>query len=363
MVDNSGIGVYIRYYILAILKENVFKVTLLGRKDKLNLHFNAYKDWELVDVAHPIYSITEQIILPFLIPRCDVFWSPHYNIPIFHIGSSKHLVTIPDVYHLAFFNTLTLPQKLYAKVVMNMAAFKASKITTISNYSKNEIIRFTKTSPSKVDVIYLGVDNALFKHIDNQTERQRVRDTYKLPIKYILFVGNVKPNKNLKKLVEAFSKIVHKISDIKLVIIGKQEGFITGDPLLFEFINCDTTLRERIVFTGFVENKDLPVIYSLAHLFAFPSIYEGFGFPPLEAMACNCPVVASTATSIPEICGNAAFYVDPDSVEDISNGLYAVATDVDLRKKLVKLGGEQYKLYNWSVSSRQFMHELYQLVS
>lgn len=355
MINNSGIGVYIREYIRFILTKDSFRITLIGRKDELDFYFSHFSNWHHIDADFPIYSITEQLKLPLLIPTCDVFWSPHYNVPLLPIRARRHLVTVPDVYHLAYYRTLSMPQKVYAKVVANAAVRRADRITTISMYSKQEILRFTGADAARIDVLYLGLDTTLFQPIRHPAEWKRVKTRYKLPDQYILFVGNVKPNKNLRRLVDGFAKLLTVLPALNLVITGKQEGFITGDPALFARIRADEELARRIVFTGFVDTKDLPVLYSLAHLFAFPSIYEGFGFPPLEAMACGCPVVASNASSIPEICGDAAQYVDPLDADSIARGLRVVATDSDLRQQLIGAGHRQCLRYNWTESSEGFV--------
>lgn len=355
MVNNSGIGVYIRQYITFLLINETAEITLIGRDGELKHYFGQFLNWQHIEADFPIYSLTEQLRLPLLIPACDVFWSPHYNIPLLPIRARRHLVTIPDVYHLAYYNTLSPAQKLYARVVANAAVRKADKITTISRYSKQEIKRFTGAADAKIEVLYLGIDNQLFRPIDSPADRDRARTRYALPDQYILFVGNVKPNKNLRRLVDGFALLLTELPDLTLVITGKQEGFITGDPALFARIRADDRLASRIVFTGFVDTEDLPVLYSMAHLFAFPSIYEGFGFPPLEAMACGCPVLASNASSIPEICGAAAHYVDPLNPDAIAEGLRVVATDAALRRTLVNAGHAQCRRYDWAESSGRFV--------
>ncbi|MCC5613276.1 glycosyltransferase family 4 protein [Nostoc sp. CHAB 5834] len=355
MLNNSGIGVYVQKYIQSILHRNLFEVTLIGRKKEVDFYFGAYSNWQHIEADFPIYSITEQLKLPRLIPTCDVFWSPHYNIPMLPIKARRHLVTIPDVYHLAFYHTLRLAQKVYARVVVNAATRIADKITTISQYSRKEIERYTGAPGSKIEVLYLGIDTTLFQSVTSAADKDRVKAKYKLPDQYILFVGNVKPNKNLRRLVDGFAQLLAELPDLTLVITGRQEGFITGDPDLFARIRADKALESRIVFTGFVDTPDLPVLYSSAHVFAFPSIYEGFGFPPLEAMACGCPVVASNAASIPEICGEAALYVDPLDSADIARGVRVLATDKELRERLVKTGHQQCRQYDWEVSSDRFI--------
>lgn len=363
MINNSGIGVYIQKYIKYIIEDDMFKITLIGRKTELDRYFGKMLNWSHIEAKFPIYSISEQLRLPLLIPTCDIFWSPHYNVPLLPIRAHLRLVTIPDVYHLAYYETLSRAQKVYARVVANAAVQWANKVTTISYYSKTEIQRFTGVAADKVEVIHLGLDNELFRPIDDTINCQRVRVRYNLPNQYILFVGNVKPNKNLRRLVDGFAKLLTELPNLNLVITGRQEGFITGDPELFTRIQVDKALSDRIIFTGFVDTNDLPILYSLAKLFVFPSIYEGFGFPPLEAMACGCPVVASNVSSIPEICGKAAHYIDPFDPNDIARGLQIVATNSELRSQLVETGYWQCRRYNWEVSSKKFIQVVKDMMS
>ena len=363
MVNNSGIGVYIRNYISFLLKQKNFRLILIGNQKELINHFDIPTKWQLTESNIPIYSVQEQLKLPFFIPACDVFWSPHYNIPLLPIRAKKRLVTIPDVFHLAHADTLSISQGLYARLVTNSAAKLSDKIITISHFSEQEIIRLTGVDSTKIKTIYLGLDTALFRYIQSEAVRQQVRKKYQLPKRYILFVGNVKPNKNLRALVDAFAKIAQEFSDLHLLIAGKKDGFITGDRTLFDKIDANPILKERVVFSGYVDNDDLPVLYSMAEVFAFPSLYEGFGFPPLEAMACQCPVVASDRASIPEICGDAALYVNPEDIDDLADGIRRVLTDEECRKKLVAAGLAKVQEYNWLTSQQQFVEEVHRLAN
>ena len=362
MINNSGIGVYIRKYIECLLDEVSIDLTLMGRKVELISHLGLLSSWHHIETDIPIYSIQEQIRLPLLIPPCDVFWSPHYNIPLLPIRAKFFLVTIPDVFHLAFYKTLSASQRIYAKVVTNAAVRKSDRILTISDYSKKEIVRFTGIQENKIQVIYLGLDRKLFHPIGAIAVQQAVRMRYQIPRKYILFVGNVKPNKNLRALVNAFSLLLEKLPEHKLLIVGKKDGFINGDTKLFKRIAAEPLLHDRVAFTGYVDLNDLPVLYSIASVFAFPSLYEGFGFPPLEAMACGCPVVASDRASIPEISGEAAVYVNPDDPDILADALYQVITDDLLRKSLIEKGYAQIERYNWAESGRQFIREIHSLI-
>jgi len=357
MINNSGIGVYIRNYTEYILKNNEFsEIVLLGNKKELVKYFSKYSNWICKEITAPIYSIKEQLILPFLIPQCDIFWSPHYNIPLLPIKAKKRVVTLPDTAHLALSDSFgfSLIKKLYAQIVFKAATRISNTITTISKFSKNEIVKYTHTKPSKISTIYLGIDNSLFKPL-NKSELTKTLEKYKLPQKFILFVGNIKPHKNLSALLDGFLLAESQLKGYNLVILGKKEGFITGDGKIFEQINNNEILKERVNFTGYVAEEDLPQIYNLASIFAFPSIYEGFGFPPLEAMACGCPVVCSDSASLPEVCGDAAFYVNATNPAEISSGLIEVLSNDKLKDNLIEKGFVKVNQYNWDKSSIQFI--------
>jgi len=310
MLQASGIGTYLQN-LLPVLS-NRFSLILIG--DSLSL-----KPYQAQSIHSDIsiYSIRELLQLPSLIPECDIFWSPHYNVPILPINAKKRLVTIHDVYHLAYFHTLSLKQKIYAKIIMQAAVRLSNHIITVSEFSKQEITRFTGIDKNKISVIYNGVNHDQFRIIQDKSLKQRVVQKYKLPTKFLLYVGNVKPHKNLISLIKAFDHIKNDIHEYNLVIVGKKDGFITGDNSLFSTIDSNNELKKRIHFTGFVEDIDLPLIYNLASLFVFPSLYEGFGLPPLEAMACGCPVLVSDQACMPEICGPDILYVRPNVTDQL----------------------------------------------
>lgn len=344
MLHASGIGTYLQNLIPA-LAEN-FSLTLIGDVQALK----GYQT-QVVPTSLPVYSVAELYTLPRLVPPCDVFWSPHYNVPVLPIKAKKRLVTIHDVFHLALFRTLTLKQKLYAQLMFKAATKLSDQIITVSAFSKSEIIKYTHVLPDKVKVIHNGVDHQCFRIIQDEGWLQAVKQKYQLPDKFILFVGNVKPHKNLMSLVKAFDKIKEEIPDVSLVIVGKKEGFITGESDLFQLINQHESLANSIIFTGFVATEDLPVVYNLANLFVFPSLYEGFGLPPLEAMACGCPVLVSDQASMPEICGTHIDYVDPLDIRSLSMKIKEMVNlDKEQREALTKTGLDKTADYTWEKS-------------
>jgi len=263
------------------------------------------------------------------------------------IKAKKRIVTIHDVYHLAFYDTLSFKQKLYAKFMINQAVKKSDIILTVSEFSKNEIIKYTNTKKN-IEVIYNAINFNKFKAIKSDFEN--LKDKYNLPKDFILFVGNVKPHKNLKRLLLAIKDL-----DINLVIVGKRDGFITGDNDISNIIKKHN-LEKKVFFTGYVDDGDIPSIYNLAKLFVFPSLYEGFGIPPLEAQACGCPVVCSNVASLPEVGGEkSVIYCNPYDTVDVKEKIELVLDDEELQNDLRSRGFENIKRFSWKKSANKII--------
>ena len=347
MYRASGIGTYLQN-LLPALGES-FELTLLGDPGEL-----AEVGGRVIPTTIPIYSVAELLRFSHLVPRCDVFWSPHYNVPWRPVRAKARLVTIHDVFHLAHLSTLSLPQRGYATLAFRAAARFSEHIITVSEFSKTEIQRYLKVPDDRVSVIPNGVNHTLFHPQTDEDQQRRVRKKYGLPPRWLLYVGNVKPHKNLITLIKAFTMLPESLSDRHLVIVGQREGFITGDTELGRTLHENPALAQRVHFTGFVEQADLPELYRLAELFVFPSKYEGFGLPPLEALACGCPVVVSDRASLPEICGAAADYVNPDSISELADKITAaLQRSPAARDRKIQLGLERAQKYTWASSVAQ----------
>ena len=357
MFHSSGIGTYLQN-LLPALSQNV-DLILIAHPPEANLPYG-----RVITTDIPIYSLAELRKLPSLIPSCDVFWSPHYNVPLLPIRAKQRLVTIHDVFHLAFFSTLSLKQKAYAWLMFRVAVRRSASIVTVSEFSRTEITKYLKVPPERIRVIPNGVNHTLFRRIEDENEWRRARQKYQLPNRFILYVGNVKPHKNLLTLVKAFATLPEDLHRYHLAIVGKKEGFITGDTALRDFIQQDERLAARVHFTGFVDEEDLPTLYTLATLFVFPSYYEGFGLPPLEAMACGCPVLTSDRASMPEVCGDAATYVSPDDPEVMATRIQEMLqrSAADRAHAIVK-GQRQAEKYTWERSIREHQRLVQELSS
>ncbi|NGX41209.1 MAG: Glycogen synthase [Candidatus Anoxychlamydiales bacterium] len=354
MIESAGIGTYLKS-ILKNLKEKVlekekFKIFLIVNSKVKEKKLEAYKwlskNFELIFLDAPIYSIKEQILLPFKIPKCDLFFSPHFNIPIFPIRAKKRLVTIHDVYHLAFFSKLKFLEKIYAKFFIHKAAMQSDKIITVSNFSKSEILKYTKAKPDKIEVIYNTL-NPIFlnktKITDLKKNKKKI-DKYKIPKKYFLFVGSLKSHKNLLNLIKAYEEMEKEYPDVYLVIVGRSKNLKNSIDIQ-EILDRNKTLSKKIKIISDLKDEDLASIYEKAIALVFPSYYEGFGYPPLEAMSMKCPVIASNRASIPEVCLSAALYIEPLDHKSIFNGMKKMIEDKDFRKELIQKGLKRVKYF------------------
>ena len=339
-LHNSGIGTYIQNLLPRLIEAKPeLEFHLLGSAADLSRFTWTHRPNVSVSDCHsPLYSVKEQLELRQKTPKeTDLFWSPHYNIPVLYRG--KLLVTVHDVFHLVQ-PDMSLPKKLYARGMFRAVRRKADAIVTVSEFSKNELLRLTPPGKQEVTPIHIGVDEAWFQIPDKPRP-------YDKP--YILFVGSVKPHKNVGGLIRALELAQHDIPH-DLVIVGRREGLLTADE---EVAAKAAALGGRVHFTGFVEDDDLKQFVKHADALVLPSFYEGFGLPPLEAMACGCPALVSNAASLSEACGDAALYCDPHDPQDIADKLVLLMEDEPLRTSLRQKGLERAERFTWDACAEK----------
>lgn len=291
------------------------------------------------------YSFREQITVPLDLRRArvDLFHAPHYVVP--PLTRCPVIVTIHDCIHLRF--PQYLPNTLahvYAKTFMSIAARRARRILTVSQASKDDICHYLHAPADRIEVIPNGLD-ARFLAPPDDANVARVRERFVLDAPFILYAGNIKPHKNVDRLIEAFARLRQDgHQDLKLLIIGDEASKYPSLRRLVHRHHLHTHVR----FFGFVSDDTLAALYRLASVFVFPSLYEGFGFPPLEAMASGTPVITSNVSSLPEVVGDAALLVDPQDAGAIADAMGRVLSDTRLRRDMIARGYARARTFSWA---------------
>lgn len=341
-VNVSGIGTYLKNVVPGIVSafpERRF--VLLGKREAIaSLPFADCAKIDIVDADTKMYSVAEQFEIPAKIPKeTDLFFAPHYNIPLAY--RAKMLVTVYDLFHVAMPELVGgLHKRFYAKAMFGAVRRRANTIITISNFTRAEFVRYTGVPMQPLHAIHLGISKEWFAIPQKPSPHRKP---------YILYVGNIKPHKNLKLLIKAFISVADCVPH-DLVLVGKKEGFITGDQ---EVLALAESLPGRIHFTGWVSDELLHQYFRHADTMVFPSLYEGFGLPPLEAMAAGCPVVVSDAGPLPEVCGDAALYFNPFDVSDLAEKLTRVLSDAELQASLRNRGLKRSRIFTWDGCVKQ----------
>lgn len=348
MINESGIGRYIRNLIahLKILdkKNNYYILHLKNDYDTLAYHNNFRK--VLADFGW--YGINEQIQLPGLVKslKPDLIHFPHFNVPLLFNG--KFVVTIHDLIHQHFqmkkattLNPLFygVKQLGYKKIFKN-ALEKSAKILVPSYYVKVLLVNEWDVAGNKVAVTYEAVDEKILEKCPMTNFKCQIllkKLSGRQP--YIFYVGNAHPHKNVEGLIRVFEKLREKYPSLRLVLSGNDHYFWQKIKKGYQ--------KEGIIYTGYVSDEELVSLYKNAAAFVMPSLEEGFGIPILEAMACSCPVVSSSAGSLPEVGGEAAFYFDPLDASDMVEKIFQVLDSEKLRKNLIEKGLKRYKQFSW----------------
>jgi len=271
-----------------------------------------------------------------------------YNLPPF-LPRCARVLAVHDISYEHFPECFRLRERLRNKIWVRASARRAETVIAISEYAKRDLVQTYGIDPERVVVTLLAADPE-FRPPERRTETQEVRRRYEIDGPYLLYVGNIQPRKNLKRLIQAYGQLLAAgETQHRLVIVG-QKAWLYSD--VFEEARR-AGLSEQITFTGYVPQEDLRHLYAGAGAFVFPSLFEGFGLPVLEAMACGAPVITSRTSSLPEVAGDAALYIDPYRVEELAGALRRLTHDDALRARLSAAGLEQAARFSWEETARQ----------
>lgn len=289
----------------------------------------------------------EQTVLPGLARRTgiDLLHSLHYTRP-WRLPCPS-LVTLHDLTFFLFPHLHTLPKRYFFRLMIHYSARTAAGLLAVSESTRQDAIRLLGLAPQRIQATPLGVDPE-FRPVTDPAQRAAVRQRYQLPESFILYVGVLEPRKNLPALLQAFRQAVDRGLPHQLVIAGKM-GWMTEQ--FFELLD-QLELRSRVHLTGYVAPADLPVVYNLAQVFVYPSIYEGFGLPVLEAMACGTPVITSNISSMPEIAGVAGLLLPPGDVPALADALLGLLGDPAERRRRSALGLQRAAEFTWQRTAR-----------
>ncbi|MBI5698770.1 glycosyltransferase family 4 protein [Candidatus Saganbacteria bacterium] len=302
-------------------------------------------------------SFTRHFILPFYLnsQHLDVVHFPDHILPLIPIRTPK-IITVHDlafVRHPEYYNP---GKRWYKQLLAPYSLKRADKIIVVSEFTKRELTQIYQTPEDKITVVPNGIASKFRRKDLDSDSRKRILKRLGFDYdRFILFAATLEPRKNLLSLLDSFEEIARQRSDVGLVICGKK-GWLYEESLIRVEVLAK---RFKIRYLGYVSDDDLVELYNLAEIFVYPSFYEGFGFPPLEAMACGLPVVTSNVSSLPEIVGDAALTVDPRDPGQIARAILGVLDNKDIAREMVRKGKERAKMFTWQKTAAK-TYEVYE---
>jgi len=311
-----------------------------------------FSNYKIIRKNFPLFWTQLRLAFSLLEDNPEVLWMPMHNIPLMRRKNLKTVVTIHDLAFKYFPEMFTRKELCKLNLLAKMAIERSDKIITISESSKKDILKFyPSVRGDKIKVIYHGFDKSVFAKERDREQEEAIKKKSGIFGKYILYVGAIQPRKNLGVLIEAFNTIKdnHEYADLKLVLVG-EKAWLWEE--VFEKINM-SPYKKDIITPGKIKFADLGHLMRGAEVFVFPSLYEGFGIPILEAFASRVPVVCSKNSSLPEVAGEAALYFDGYNVSDLAQKIESILSQRELRKDLVEKGLRQIEKFSWEKCARE----------
>jgi len=348
--EKAGKGYYSAHLVEDILKQDKKNKYILY-SDCPVLMYQKYENAEqrIIKKKGVLWHIS--VLKNLYKEKCDIFFAPtSYIIPALH--NPKKLKVVMTVHDLVAFLFPTKHNKkavLTEKATLKKALKKTVKILSVSRNTKKDLINKFKLADNIVDIVPNAASD-IFEPIPQDTYEHFIYEK-DIPEKFIFTAGTLEPRKNFPILFEAFAQVVKEFPDYKLLVAGKK-GWMFRE--IFE-TQAMLGLDGKVRFLDYVPERELVYLYNLAKVFVYPSMYEGFGIPPLEAMKCGCPVVTSNISSLPEVVEDAAIKIDPKDPKALANAIISMLRNEELRKEFIKKGFKQSKKYSWKLSARKFL--------
>lgn len=360
--NKSGIGYYAYNLIRSALEQDCNNEYILYSDKTIGVSFNNSNCKIKILPMRMQSAKYDKLMSPywqnFILTRemkkdgVDLFFSPNFFKPL--LFRKPSIVTVHDLTFFTVPEAFSGLQRLYNKIFLRMSLSKRVKVLTVSECSKKDIQHYYHVKEQNIFITYCAVDDKRFKPISelDSDKNMEVKQKYCLPERFILFVGTIEPRKNVSAILESLKKIKdNKNLAYKFVICGSR-------GMDFEKVKHtvkDLGLDNDVHFSGYVEDEDLPYIYANAELFVYPSIYEGFGIPPLEAMASEVPTITSDLSSLPEVVGEAACLVDPRNVQQLADSIEQMMNNYEVRESFIHAGKIRVKRFSWDESAATFL--------
>lgn len=364
--SEQGHGRYVRNLIneLQQIDNKNEYIIFLRKKDYDSVEFQA-NNFHKQQADIRWYTLKEQTVLLkiFLDAKLDLLHVPHFNIPVFY--PKPFVVTIHDltITHFPSIRATTLPMPIWKlkrfgyHIALRLALWRAKHVIAVSNFTKEEVVRYFPFTNKKISVTLEAVEQDFINRaraiLVDDPVITKLKQRYGITNQYMLYIGNVHPHKNIDRLIKVFHTVHQELPTVELMLVGKDDFF---QKRLVEETKSKG-LQQGIVWTGFVPDDDLVPLLKGAAAFIFPSLMEGFGIPPLEAMACGTPTIVSRAASLPEVCGDASAYFDPADEDGMYRAIKEVLENAALRLTLVQRGYQQIEKFSWRKLAEQTLSQ------
>lgn len=352
----AGIGVWIEELIGNLIKldeKNQYIVTMLPKTADFFPFYASNLKKKVVQFSH--YTYSEQFLYPRVLKqlKLDLIHYTNFNTPVF-FRDIKNVVSIYDL-TLWFYpgrRQRSWFRRMIYRYVIKKSCENADRIIAISKKTKEDIIKYLKIDPCKIDVVYAAAPKRPKMAIDKR-KMDQMFGKHNISRPFFLYVGQWRHHKNLVRLIRAFASFRRQYNlDYQLVLVGSVDKYAPEIPRTIKQLG----LQDLVITTGYVSDASLPMFYAKAEAFVFPSLYEGFGIPPLEAMSAGTPVISSNASVMPEILGDAAMYFDPTNIDDMAMAMHKVATSFTVKKQLTEKGFKQVRKYSYAKMAKEILN-------